>query len=337
MSDQPFFLAHNEAIGEASPADDMLHPEQNRGIEGDSLTETQYLGFNIPEHSIHGLGYIWHHVNLRIITGGLMVWRGVKRFAVEAELFDVRGFLNDKALANDLHEVRLENSYAVRVIEPLKRLHMSYEDGSRGNFVDLDYSAITPPVMFGDKKHFEQGLKVRGKLVLRGQEFEVNCRNVRDRSWGKLRPEAPMSVPPVSWMTGCFGDDFIFNCNLMDHAGSNFQATGQFAVPVERALNGGWISRKGRITRIVKAHKQLDRDPESFMPRSVTLRTTEEDGRETTMRGQLVAACPWAVWPNIHANISLMRWEMDGCIGHGDCQDVLWTDYVGAWRGKEAR
>jgi hypothetical protein len=138
-------------------------------------------------------------------------------------------------------------------------------------------------------------------------------------------------------MTGWFGDDFFFNCNLMDHAGSSFQATGHFASPVERALNGGWISRNGRITRIVKAHKQLDRDPESFMPRSVTLHTTEEDGRETTMRGQLVAACPWAVWPNIHANISLMRWEMDGRIGHGDCQDVLWTDYVSAWRGKEAK
>ena len=26
--------------------------------------------------------------------------------------------------------------------------------------------------------------------------------------------------------------------------------------------------------------------------------------------------------------ISLMRWECDGLIGHGDCQDVFWNDYL---------
>jgi hypothetical protein len=146
MSDQPFFLANNPSLATATAADDLLHPQENAKVTGDSLTETQYLGFNVPEQRIHGLGYVWHHPNLRIVTGGLMVWRGIKRFAIAAELFDMRAYLNDGALKNDLHEVRLENSYTVKLVEPLQRLDMRYHDEARQNAVDLRFDAITPAV-----------------------------------------------------------------------------------------------------------------------------------------------------------------------------------------------
>jgi hypothetical protein len=174
-------------------------------------------------------------------------------------------------------------------------------------------------------------MRVRGTLVLRGESHEVNCWNVRDRSWAKLRPENPLPMPPVSWMTGAFGDDFIFNCNLMDHAGSSPQASGTFALPVERSLNGGWIAREGRITRVVQASKKIERDMSSLLPRRIDLQMKDEEGREFAVHGELLASCPWAVWPNVHSNISLIRWQMGERVGHGDCQDVIWTDYVNAW------
>ncbi|MET0660265.1 MAG: hypothetical protein ABW110_19145 [Steroidobacteraceae bacterium] len=334
MSDKPFYLDVNPGLSVATAADDMLHPEQNRPVTGDSLTETQYLGFSVPEHNIHALGYIWHHPNLGVVTGGLMAWRGIKRFQIAAELFDMRAFHNDKVLQNDLHDVRLDNSYSVKVIEPMKHLRMSYKDEARGNSAEVDFTAVTPGVMFGTGGHFEQGLRAQGKLGLRGQSYDVDTYPVRDRSWAKLRPEAPNAFPPVSWMTGWFGEDFIFNCNLMDHVGSCPQASGAFAVPVERALNGGWIARHGRITRVASAHKVIERDMETLLPRKVKLHLTEDDGRETLLHGQLIASCPWAVWPNIHSNITLMRWTMGDRVGHGDCQDILWTDFVNTWHGK---
>lgn len=331
MTDEPFFLAKNQALIKATAQDELLHPEQNAAVEGDSLTETQYFGFSVPEAGIHGLAYLWHHPNLKVLTGGLMSWKGVKRMHIGAELFDFRAFMNDKAIAGDLHDYRLENGYGVRIVEPNKQFHLTYADEARGNQVDLHYDAVTPAVMFGDGRHFEQGLRVRGKISLRGESYEVDCYNVRDRSWGKLRPEKPMSMPPVSWMTGWFGDDFIFNCNLVDHAGSSPQATGAFAVPLENALNGGWVWRDGAILRVVEARKTVSRDPDSFVPREISLQMTTEDGREFIATGRLVASCPFAVWPNIMSNISLIRWEVEGRVGHGDCQDVLWTDYVNAY------
>lgn len=334
MSDAPFFLATNAALLEAKPEDDLLHPQVNAAVEGDTLTETQYFGFNVPQENIHGLAYMWYHPNLRVVTGGIMAWRGVKRMAIAAELFDFRAYMSDSAIAGDLHEYRLDNGYGVKMLEPNKRFRITYADDARGNAVDLVSEAVTPVAMFGDGKHFEQGMRVRGALTLRGKEYAVDCFNVRDRSWGKLRPEAIMPVPPVSWATGAFGDDLIFNCNVMDHEGGNPQLTGPFAIPQEKALNGGWLWRDGKLLLITAAKKMVRRDPESFIPYVVTLHLTTEDGAELVARGTLAASCPWGTWPNIMANISLIRWEMDGRIGYGDMQDVLWADFVNSTAGQ---
>lgn len=50
-------------------------------------------------------------------------------------------------------------------------------------------------------KHFEQAMRVEGELLPRGKRYDVDCFNVRDRSWGKPRPEENMTLPPTSWMT----------------------------------------------------------------------------------------------------------------------------------------
>ncbi len=335
MSDQPFFLARNQGFAVATAADDFLHPAQNAEVTGDSLTETQYLGFSVPAHGIHALGYLWHHPNLRTLTGGLMAFQGHNPYSLSAHLFDMRTFQSDALLRNDLHEYRMENSYSVRVVEPLRRLHMSYHDTTRDNHAELAYTAITPPLMFGDGKHFEQGMRVVGELVLRGQPYKVDGYNVRDRSWAKLRPEDAMSLPPVAWMTGCFGEDFVFNCNLIDHAGSNPRSAGMFAVPEERALNGGWIVRGGsEVSRVVKASKRVRRHMATLVPEAMELSLTDEQGRVAVLTGRVLASCPFSPWHNMLAHISLVEWSMDGKTGHGDSQDPLWNDYAHAWVGK---
>ena len=66
---------------------------------------------------------------------------------------------------NDLHHYQLENSYSVRVIEPMKRLHMSFHDEQRHNHVELDYTAVTEGILFNDGNDYEQGLRVKGTLA----------------------------------------------------------------------------------------------------------------------------------------------------------------------------
>lgn len=327
-SEKPFYIAQNQGFAGISAKDELLHPEAFTEISADSATETQYLGFSIPEENIHALCYLWHHHNLKTVTGGLYVWQGIKRYMPAAEICDVRAFMSDRALANNLHEYRLDNGYGVRIVEPLKKLHMTYQDAARKNSVDLEYEALAAPVMFGDGKHFEQAMRVRGEVMLRGKRHTVDCYNVRDRSWGKARPEDNMPLPPVSWMTGVFGEDFAFNCNVLDQHEENPEIKGRFELPREKTFNGGWVRREGVLARIVSARKRVEREAGTRLPLAVDLEFTDEQDRVTRLRGSLQAACPWQVWPNMIFMVCLMRWDCEGRTAHGDCQEAYWNDYL---------
>jgi hypothetical protein len=325
--DKPFFLKQNQGFRAISASDELLHPERNKLVTADSLTETQYFGFSVPEARIHSYTYLWHHPNLHVVTGGLWAWRGVKRYMVQSELCDFGTYMNDSVLANDLHAYRLANGFGVKILEPLKRFHLTYADPVRDNSVNLIYEAVAPAVMFGDGNHFEQSMRVTGELTLRGTRYAVDCFNVRDRSWGKARPENNIPMPPASWMTGVFNRDFSFNCNVFDQASGNPELTGSFALPEAQTLAGGWLFRSGKLGRIVRVRKRVARAPESLISNEIEFDAVDEFDRRLQVRGTLVASCPWQAWGNFNASINLMRWESEGQVAYGDCQEPLWNDY----------
>jgi hypothetical protein len=324
----PFFMKQNKGFGQIKPEDDLLHPDSFANVKDDSATETQYFGFSVPEANIHALTYLWWHPNLKIVTGGLFVFQGVKPTTIHAELCDWRTFMNDSALKNDLHEFRLDNGYGVKVLEPLKRFHMTYDDPANENSVNLMIEAVLPAVMFDDGNHFEQTMKVKGELLLRGKSYQVDCFTVRDRSWGKPRPETLMPVPPMSWMVGTFNEDFSFNCTVFDHESGQPERNGEFVMPDDRALSGGWVYRDGTLGRIVKATKRVFRGAGSTITSAIELKFTDEHDRVFDMRATLVAHCPISSWNNVWMAINLMRWECDGLVGYGDSQEAFWGNFL---------
>lgn len=329
------FLWHkNTGFAPIEAKDELLHPDQNQLVKDDSLTETQYLGFSVPEAGIHCYAYMWHHPNLHVVSGGLWVYRGIKQNIVQSELCDYRTYMNDSCLNDDLHDYRFINGYGVRILEPLKRLHMTYADPVRKNSVDLVYEAVSPPVMYANGKHFEQAMQVKGELVLRGRRYDVDCFNVRDRSWGKPRPEDTMSVPPGSWTNAVFNKDFSFNVNVLDQASGNPELIGTpLALSDDEALTGGWIYRDGKVGRIVSAKKCVARAPVSRIPMKIELELTDEFGRNLHAHGSLIASCPWLAWGNLNSDISLIRWECEGMIAYGDCQSGAFNDYYNLMAG----
>jgi len=216
-----FSLRQNKSLKTVQPGDDNLHPQSFVNLRDDTATETQYFGFSIPEEKIFGYCYLWHHPNLNVCSGGLFVFQGVKETFVHAELCEFRTFMSDRSLANGLTEYRLDNGYGVRVLEPFKRFHMTYDDPVRGNSVDLILEGIQPCVMFDDGRHFEQTMAVKGNLLLRDKPYRVDCVAIRDRSWGASRTEEALEMPPISWICVTFGRDFAFNCSLWDHASTS--------------------------------------------------------------------------------------------------------------------
>jgi hypothetical protein len=325
---QPFYLAENDSFGVAQPEDDLLHPAINAKVKDDSLTETQFFSMCVPDERVYAMGYLWHHPNLGMLTGGIWGWQGIKRQNLACEMFDIRAFMHNRALDGDLHAYRLDNGYGVQILEPLQRHRMTYVDTARNNAVDVEFTAVAPPVMFGNGKHFEQPMRVRGELTLRGKRYDVDCYTVRDRSWGKPRPEIGMSLPPMGWKTGVFGDDFAFNCNGFDDPGLVPEFASEFPLPGNQALKAGWIFRDGRVSRIVSCSKRTVRDPLTLFPVSCDWTATDEHGRGYHFKGTALASSDWSVQPNLRFVISSMRWECDGRVAYGELQEGQWTDFI---------
>jgi hypothetical protein len=323
-----FWEAKNTKFVEPEPQDEFLHPEARQDEPGAGLTETQYIGFNIPEHDIHALCYMWHHPNLGVVSGGAWAWKGIKRGSLSCELFDMLIYVDDAALANDLHHFELPNSYQVDVIEPLSRLRIRYSDEPRGNAFDIELDAVAKPMGLETGFHFEQPMKTRGSLTLAGTDYAVDAYTVRDRSWGQLRHEAHSDLPPIAWMTGVFGPDLMFGTTAFDSEDTDPEWKGVMSVPGGDPLRGGWIYHDGDYVPVVSVSKRTVRNELTLFPEAVELTIADATGYSMDIHGTVTAASNWRAWHNMDSVICLTRWECDGRVGYGDTQDVQLQSYV---------
>lgn len=327
---EDFFKSRSLSFGSFTDQDDYLHPDQVRA--GDTCTETQYFGFYVPEADIYGFSYFWLKPNLGSIMGGIFACQGFKRHHLQAELFDFeQNMSSGTVIKDDLRSYRLPNSYQVDVLEPGKRLRLRYDDPARQNRLDLAITAASPPAMRANNKHFEQAMKYAGELTLRGKTYAVDCFNVRDRSWGELRPEESLRFPPLTWTTGCFGKDFAFNCSAFDHPDLNPVSLKDFPISPEQAFNDGWIYRHGELVKIKSIRKLTLRDPETARPLTHDIHAIDVNGREYRIKGTVTAGLPYSFWPNCMTHLGLTRWECEGMTGWGDTQEVHWSDYMRAY------
>ena len=219
------------------------------------MTETQYIGFNIPEERIHALCYLWHHPNLGVVSGGAWAWRGIKSSSLGCELFDMLTYVDDRCLGDDPHHLSLPNGYQVDIVEPLELLRLRYEDTTRRNAFEIEVEAVAPPMVLETGFHFEQPMKVTGTLTLRGVDYAVDGYSVRDRSWGQLRREIHAAVPPMTWMTGVFSPDLAFGATAFDSIGEHAAQNGSTPIP------GGlprWVDLAKRSVLAGRCHHEAD-------------------------------------------------------------------------------
>lgn len=331
----PWWELKDSNFFEPSPADDFLHPDANAQVEGDSVSETQYFGFNIAEKAIYGICYLWYHPNLGVVSGGAWVMQGVVRHNFQSPIFDFVTYQNDSCLGNDLYDVCLSNGYRTNVIEPLKRHRIRYADNLRGNRIDIEFEALMPPALTKGGLHFEQGMRAVGTVTLGGEEHAVDCFSVRDRSWGAVRPENHQPFAPFPWMNCAFGDDLVVACTALDTPGTNPEWEGALQRPVGDSLIGGWVWRDGELVAITSVtQKRTSRDFDSLLPTSAEVTLVDGKGRDYDLRAEILAGGNWRTWMNFDAAYCLARWELNGRVSYGDFQEVQGADYVRRFMGR---
>lgn len=331
-----FMNAQAAGFGSCTAEDELLHRELNENLTDPALTETQFLGFNVPEADIQSLCYAWAHPTLKTLTGGVWAWQGVKSTALASELFDMRQYLDFTPFSEgDFDDLCLPNGYRVRCLKPLEKFRISYEDTARRNAFDVTLTAIMPPAVVPSGRHLDQAMRTEGTLLLRGQAYDVRGYTVRDRSWGENRTEDPRAIPPVHWLTGVFDDDFAFHMTGVEHASSDPVWRDLYPVDdtLAKTMNRGWVWAGGELRAVETASVRTRWDPRTCYPLEHEVAITDSSGREYRLNGTVTASNNWSAWSNAFFGISLARWEGEGRTGWGDSQIGAWTDFVHALEG----
>lgn len=327
MTDAPQWNRNaGAAFGAAKPEDEFYH---GWGPKGDSLTETWYWGFNVPHAAINCYLYCWTHPNLNVVTTGAIIYRGVKRQHLAAELFDIPAYLRLGPVVGDGRAIAAPNGLRVDVIEPLKHIRAAFDDPGRDTSFRVDMRAMGKPIMRANNLHFEQVMHCTGKLKLRGEDFDIDSYTVRDRSWGELRPETPVPSPPYNWATGVFSEGALaFNVGSLDDPARAPEWAGAMAVDPAHVFKDGWIAKGDEQLRILSASKRTRRNMETLAPEGFDMEIEDAAGERSTLRGAVVASVPWAGWPNMVCHLALVKWQWGGLTGYGESMDVQWNDYV---------
>lgn len=323
MSDTDWNSNLGGGFGRHQPDDEYYH---GTGAPCDSLTETWFWNFHVPEAGINCFAYCWVHPTLQVVTAGLMIYQGIKGSHLACELFDIRDYMA-LSVVGDGRDIQLPNGMRVQAITPLEHIRFSFDDARRQTSFALDLRAVGVPIMRANNKHFEQVMHVTGDLVLRGVAHKVDCYAVRDRSWGEPRPENHNPAPPYTWVTGTFGEDFAFNIGSHDDPAHEPEWLGLMPAPA-RIFNDGWVVVKGEQRRIRHASKITRRTPDRFAPLSHDYRFEDDTGAQYHITGTLIAQTDWGGWSNITCHLGLVKWDWAGATGYGESQEVQWNDYV---------
>jgi hypothetical protein len=195
-------------------------------------------------------------------------------------------------------------------LEPLTRYRIEYEDGDALT-LDLTFEALHEPHehgVSGGMGHLDQLGRVTGRMVLYGELIDVDCIEMRDRTWG-LRRESRQQTA-LAYDYGARSSTSGFHCStLLDRSSGEYR------------LMTGFVLRETGLRRIAEAVRNVERDAHG-RPQRVLLEGRDEDGAAFDVSGSVVSrfgmpSTPWFNW------VSLMRWTLpDGSEAYGEDQET---------------
>ncbi|MCY4426286.1 MAG: hypothetical protein OXC05_04565 [Halieaceae bacterium] len=291
-----------------------------------SVTETWWWCFHIPELKLNGEIYFWRHPNLKTMSGGVWVFKGIKKHHLQCEHFNWLNFIPEPQMTQEslfCPELNLR----INIIEPLKKHEIIYQNPDSNTCLHLKTESLQLPVLRSNNAHFEQVQHIRGDLTLAGEKLKVDCVSFRDRSWGEPRPETAFAHPPTLWGVGGSSDGKrSFNFNSCDDPEKN-PLVASYGLPKEAIFKTGWIFNDGDLRHIVDMSKLTHRGEDGLQASHYDIAMVDEKGDQYQLTGTILAAVMWSPWPNMAAFFGqLCEWTLDGESMYGEAQEIFFGD-----------
>ena len=297
--------------------------------------ETIALPYAIPEANINGLIYLVTRPMLGVCMCDITIIDKI------SDLWEDQAYVDNQQhlpCPKKLSDFSLPNGLTFKVIEPLKRYHVTYKGIDDTSF-DLEYVGLHEPYDVNDPTmdplaaarngpawdsswngHYEATFHVKGELILRGKRYAVDCFETGDRSWG-ARPERDNGT--MIWWHASWREDLTVHL-FTRH---DIAKSADFG-----PLVSGYVLEGGKVYGITDARGS--QEYRKSAPMGGQLEVTDIRGKKFNFTYSTVNSCYWAPYPSNTYLQSSMRVNLDGKIGYGIQQLGLSRAYLG--RNREA-
>lgn len=288
-----------------TPRDDELHPPR----PGDpTWAETAWFAAQVPERRLGIWTYPLFRTNLGVMSCAVYVWGPDGHELWQHPYYRLYWHLPIPE-GLKLTDFELPNGLAYRRLEPLTSYEVRYADGDAIS-LEMRFDGIHPPHELGiaeDYGHLDQLGRVTGELVLHGERIEIDCIEMRDRTWSPRRERRDRT-----WLTYSYGaadERTAFHCATRVNR------------ELEQELLGGYTLRDGEMHALRGGRRRAERDADG-RPVRVVVEAVDETGAELEVRGEVVSQMAMHTSPYF-CFISQVRWELpDGSVAWGEDQDT---------------
>lgn len=293
-----------------SPVDDSFHPPASADPY---WTETAWFGFSAPEVNLNGAIYPLFRPNQHVCSVGVYIWDGEGEEPHNA--LYAKTYWHVPLPDEDLTDLTLPVGLRYRRVEPLAAYEIAYADGDVT--LGLRFDALHPPfaLALGEHGHLDQAGRVTGVLRWGDRAIDIDCLEMRDRSWSVRNDSGPVRAG----YDYCLVDERNGFCAMSMWFGDSYQVIG-----------GYWL-RDGDVMRLVGGTRSVERDHDKPVRARVEART--QQGDQLLALGTCTNRFAMQSSPNYFAWMSGTSWELDGVgSGHGQDQDVWSPDQLRAAR-----
>lgn len=315
-------------------ADADYHPSD---AQIKNWAETIVLVFSVPEAGILGNAYVLSRPNVGAAISAVVVHSG---FCTEAHEIDFTDPQVHVPAPETFSDFTLPTGLSLQATNAPRDFDVQYEHALGSCRLDLAFRGLHDPFDVHDPTqnplvaadhqgpldtglgdvwsngHYDMIGHVTGTLQLRGVEYEVDCYDGMDRSWG---PRAEVGDRGAAWIHVTLGPDFGM------HLGMSLEI--RDGEVVYEALKFGYVVEDGQLFGITEAAVEASRVDMVAVSNHIT--ATDVRGTKHEFFGTAVGGAPWYSFSPAYASFqSLFRYQLGDRVGHAEATDVCGLEFL---------